>query len=69
MKKRNLLDLEITVRCIIPSAASRSELKEHYKNDPLVCAKQLADNEQGLCGTINCKRFEIIEARVVEERL
>lgn len=59
-----LLDLEITVKCVIRRAASRAELKEHYGDDPLTCAKELATSEQGLCGTIDCHEFEIIEARV-----
>lgn len=63
MAKR-LLDLEITVKCVIPGAASKSELEEYYDGDPLRCAKELADNEQGLCGTIDRYRFEIIEAKV-----
>lgn len=64
MSNKRLLDLEITVKCVIRGAASRSELKEHYNNDPLECARSLADNDQGLCGTVDCEQFEIIEARV-----
>lgn len=59
-----LLDLEITVKCVIPGAASRAQLRDYYQDDPLICARELADNEQGLCGTIDCHKFEIVDAKV-----
>lgn len=63
-QQRNLLDIEILVKCIIRGAASKAELGEYYDDDPLRCAKELADSEQGLCGTIDCKAFEIVEAKI-----
>lgn len=61
---KKLLDLEIMVKCVIRGAVSLAELKEHYGNDPLTCAESLADNDQGLCGTIDCETFTIVDAKV-----
>lgn len=57
-------DIEITVKCVIPGAVSKADLKRYYDDNPLVCATALANNDQGLCGTIDCMKYEIVEARL-----
>lgn len=62
-----IYDIEITVRCWIPRAVSKTDLSRYYNNDPLHCARALADNDQGLCGTIDCNDFEILSAKLSEQ--
>lgn len=56
-----IIDLEITVKATMPRAVSRADLKKHYRNDPLRCAKALAKTG-GFLGSTS-KRFEIIAAK------
>jgi hypothetical protein len=59
-----IVDLEITVKMIIPQAVSRADLERHYKSEPLRCAKQLIKTG-GLLGSTS-KKTELLTAKVKE---
>lgn len=61
---QRILDIEITVRMMIPGAVSKADLAEHYNTDPLQCAKELIESG-GLMGATS-KRFDIVSATLVE---
>lgn len=61
---KQIVDIEITVRMVIPGAVSRDDLVGFYKSDPLQCAKELIETG-GLTGATS-KTFEVLSAAIRE---